>query len=107
MRTTGRSRSDIPTGTSTEVNPEWLSSSVQSRIAVALLTQAVRDLAGKDMSVRVAAARWLNSDGCREVAAAIPVEYSEVWEATKDITFRPPAQRTFLAREFIKTLPKK
>ena len=106
MSTTARSRNDTPTGASTELTPELISPFVQSRIALALLRQAVLDLAGKDLSLRAQSAHWLNSEGAKEVCAAIPIDYREMWEDVRDITFRPHAQRLHLARKMIKAFPK-
>ena len=102
---TAKYRNATSSGTSTEQTPEPLSALFQSRIAVALLRQTVTDLAGKDLKLRVQAAAWLNSPGAKEVCAAIPVSYDEIWESVRDITFRPYAQRVYLARRLVKSLP--
>lgn len=107
MSMTGKSRSATPSGTSTEQIQELISASVQSRIALALLKQAVLDLAGKDIKLRAQAAYWLNSAGAKEVCAAIPVDYQDLWEEMKYLTFRPShAQRISIARTIIKSFPK-
>jgi len=105
MRTTGKCRNSTSTGTSTGPTLEWSPPSVQSKIALALLRQAVMDLAGKDLKLRVSAASWLNGDGAKEVCVAIPFPYEVLWEEIRDITFRPYAQRLYLARKLVKSFP--
>lgn len=81
-----------------------MSPSVQSRIALAILEQAVFDLACKDIKLRVGAAKWLNSDGAKEVCKVIGLDYATVWELARSITFRPYAQRRLLAKSFTASL---
>src|SRR6478736_6042829 len=107
MSTTARSKSDIPIGASTEPTPDALSQSVLSRIALAMLKQAVLDLAGKDLKLRAQSAHWLNSPGAKEVCEVLSVDYKDMWEDIRDITFRPSAaQRIYMARTLIKSFPK-
>lgn len=105
MPTTARSKNGTSSGDSTQQTPDAISPFVQSRIALALLKQSVLDLAGRELTLRAQSARWLNSDGCKEVCSTLSIPYTEFWEAIRDMTFRPYAQRIFLARKLIKTFP--